>query len=83
MNTSLDSTTHSLPTRATPCTHWDLGTLISHVADSTELLIVSLGALPNRRTNRIAERGHENGPDNSCSPSDVHRATAPKPNSQR
>jgi hypothetical protein len=46
MNTSLDSATHVLPTRSTPCARWDLGTLISHVADSADLLIGSVGGRP-------------------------------------
>jgi hypothetical protein len=46
MGTSLDGATHVLPTRATPCTSWDLGTLISHVSDSLELLITSIGGTP-------------------------------------
>jgi hypothetical protein len=43
MSTSLDRATHVLPTRPTPFTRWDLGTLISHVSDSVEQLIRSIG----------------------------------------
>jgi hypothetical protein len=46
MSTSLDGAMHVMPTRATPCAQWDLGTLISHVAQSVDLLIRSVGGSP-------------------------------------
>jgi hypothetical protein len=46
MHVSLDSVTHVRPTRATPCALWDLGTLVSHVADSADLLVSSVGGRP-------------------------------------
>jgi hypothetical protein len=43
LSASLTEASHFLPTRPTPCTEWDLGTLVFHVADSaatlTELLL--------------------------------------------
>ena len=43
MRDSLDGAMHVLPTRATPCIEWDLGTLISHVGQSVDVLIRSMG----------------------------------------
>lgn len=46
LSRSLDGTEHVLPTRATPCATWDLGTLIGHVSDSLNLLTTSVGGRP-------------------------------------
>lgn len=46
LSRSLDGTEHVLPTRATPCATWDLGTLISHVSDSLDLLTTLVGGRP-------------------------------------
>jgi hypothetical protein len=46
MSSSLDRAEHVLPTRATPCAGWDLGTLIGHVSDSVDLLATSVGGRP-------------------------------------
>ena len=46
MSGSLGGTAHVLPSRATPCAAWDLGTLIGHVSESVDLLTRLVGGSP-------------------------------------
>jgi len=38
MRASLDEAAQVMPTRPTPCTEWDLGTLVHHISDSVAAL---------------------------------------------
>lgn len=47
MSTSLHGAAQVMPTRPTPCTEWDLGTLVHHVSDSVAALTELIsGATP-------------------------------------
>jgi hypothetical protein len=46
MSTSLDAAMRVLPTRPTPCTEWDLGTLVHHVSDSAAALTALISIAP-------------------------------------
>jgi uncharacterized protein (TIGR03083 family) len=46
MSASLDDATQVMPTRPTPCSAWDLGTLVQHVSESVAALVELIGGAP-------------------------------------